>query len=118
MLTSSHCCRCLDLGLQDSSIRGTFLSEGLLASALPLLQPSSVDGPAEALIAAIVALPEANHEGRAVQASLASTALVLHNRYLSPSEEEEFYMLQPANKSDRMCHLVAMTMRSSCSSSL
>ena len=25
-------------------------------------------------------------------------------------------MLQPANKSDRMCHLVAMTMRSSCSS--
>ena len=33
-------------------------------------------------------------------------------------DEEEFYMLQPANKSDRMCHLVAMTMRSSCSSSL
>ena len=31
-------------------------------------------------------------------------------------EEEKFYMLQPANKSDRMCHLVAMTMRSSCSS--
>ena len=28
-------------------------------------------------------------------------------------EEEKFYMLQPANKSDRMCHLVAMTMRSS-----
>ena len=25
-------------------------------------------------------------------------------------EEEEFYMLQPANKSDRMCHLVAMMM--------
>ena len=22
-------------------------------------------------------------------------------------EEEEYYMLQPANKSDRMCHLVA-----------
>ena len=33
-------------------------------------------------------------------------------------EEEEVYLLQPANKSDRMCHLVAMTMRSSCSSSL
>ena len=32
-------------------------------------------------------------------------------------KEEEFYMLQPANKSDRMCHLVAMTMRSSCSGS-
>lgn len=25
---------------------------------------------------------------------------------------EEFSMLQPANKSDRMCHMVAMTMRS------
>ena len=33
-------------------------------------------------------------------------------------EEEELYMLQPANKSDRMCHLLAMTMRSSCLSSL
>ena len=32
-------------------------------------------------------------------------------------EDKELYMLQPANKSDRMCHLVAMTMRSSCSSS-
>ena len=28
------------------------------------------------------------------------------------SEEEKICMLQPANKSDRMCHLVAMTMRS------
>ena len=25
-------------------------------------------------------------------------------------EEEAFYMLLPANKSDRMCHLVAITM--------
>ena len=33
-------------------------------------------------------------------------------------EVEKLYMLQPANKSDRMCHLVAMTMRSSCPSSL
>ena len=31
--------------------------------------------------------------------------------------EEVCYMLQPANKSDRMCHLVAMTVRSSCASS-
>ena len=37
---------------------------------------------------------------------------------LQEEEEEELYMLQPANKSDRMCHLVAMTMRSSRSSSL
>ena len=33
-------------------------------------------------------------------------------------EEKFFYMLQPANKSGRMCHLMAMTMRSPCSSSL
>ena len=31
-------------------------------------------------------------------------------------EEEECYVLQPANKSGRMCHLTAVTMRSSCSS--
>ena len=28
-----------------------------------------------------------------------------------PKNKKNFYMLQPANKSDRMCHLVAMTMR-------
>ena len=37
--------------------------------------------------------------------------------HLQEEQEEEFCTLQPANKSDRMCHLVAMTNRSSCSSS-
>ena len=49
-----------------------------------------------------------------VQGDLASISVL--PAIVQPLEEEDFHMLQPANKSDRMCHLVAMTMRSSCPS--
>ena len=74
------CCRCLDVGLKDDGIRALLLSEGLLAKALPLLQPSAASCPAEALMTAIVALPGTSEESRAMQAALAPAALVMYNR--------------------------------------
>lgn len=52
------CCRCLDLGLQDEGIRGIFLSEGLLAIALPLLAVKDSNSPIDALTTAIADLPD------------------------------------------------------------
>ena len=40
---------------------------------------------------------------------------VPHSTDMMQEDEEELNMLQTANKSDRMCHLLAMTMRSSSS---
>ena len=74
------CCRCLDVGLKDDSIRALLLSEGLLADALPLLQPSAASCPAGVLMTAIAALPNTSEEGRAMQAALAPAALVIYNR--------------------------------------
>ena len=38
------------------------------------------------------------------------SAAHMHTSGMTRWTEEDFYMLQPANKSDRMCHPVAMTM--------
>ncbi|KAL0037621.1 hypothetical protein WJX77_005190 [Trebouxia sp. C0004] len=72
--------RCLDVGLKDDGIRALFTSEGLLANALPLLQPSAAGCPADALMTAMAALPGTCEDGRAKQAALAPAALVMYNR--------------------------------------
>ena len=52
------CCRCLDVSLQDEGIRGIFLSEGLLTTALPLLAVKDSNSPIDALTTAIADLPD------------------------------------------------------------